>query len=206
MPAFPHRIHLPAGPSDHTATGQSGSDVVLRRVGTGDLGALVEFYNGLSEQSKRMFRPLGPQTTLECCADIIRDNDAAIDAKLDLVAVEAPRSGCSSERAQSRIVGWGFLWGLQSEEPSFGLCVADAYHGRGLGSALMDRVLEAARQRGVQRIGLTVVQDNEKACQMYARRGFVRSEAFIGSDGLPYYRMAAELAGAGERMSQAKPL
>jgi len=157
--------------------------VTLRRLTQADVPALVAFYNGLSAPSKRTFAPLGPITMPERCAGVAYDN--VIDAGHDLVAVH---EGC--------IVGWTFIWALASAEPVFGLAVADAYHGRGLGKALMSRMMQVARARGMPRVFLTVVQDNEVAWRLYGSQGFVRYGEFIGDDGLPYYRMSADLTRA----------
>ncbi|OPX25892.1 MAG: hypothetical protein DRP97_06295 [Candidatus Latescibacterota bacterium] len=157
--------------------------VVLRRLRPEDAGALVKFYNGLSEASKRTFRPLGITTQLADCKAVIQENRPESGRKYDLVAVRGPR-----------IVGWSFLWELKSEEPIFGLGIADAHQGKGLGSALMDRVMKTARERGLRKIFLTVVKDNEVAWKMYEKHGFVRyGEYYDAKDALHYFRMAAEL-------------
>ena len=156
--------------------------VIIRRIRWGDESALVEFYNGLSESSKRTFRPIGYTTTLNVCEDIIQDNKSEREKKFDLVALH-----------ETRIVGWCFLWNLESGEPTFGLGVADAYHGKGLGSKLMDSVMKTARERGLKKILLTVVQYNEVAWKLYEKRGFVKYGEFVGEDGLDYFRMVAEL-------------
>ena len=156
--------------------------VVLRRVAEGDAALLADFYNGLSTPSKRTFHPLGETTPLDKCEVIIRDNAADRDMKFDMAAC-----------ADGRIVGWSFLWNLQSEAPTFGLAVADAFQGQGLGAMLMDAILDAAGERGgIGKIALTVVCDNDKACAMYERRGFVKQHAFQGEDGLPYFSMIRE--------------
>ena len=41
--------------------------VIIRRIRPEDGNALVEFYNGLSESSKRTFRPIDYKTTLDVC-------------------------------------------------------------------------------------------------------------------------------------------
>lgn len=125
---------------------------------------------------------MGITTTRDACNNIIRDNSPEAGKKLDLLAWDG-----------DRIVGWGFLWGMESEAPTFGLGVADDHQGQGVGRMLMDEVLRLAAQRGISRVTLTVVQDNLIAQKMYERRGFVRQEAFVGEDGLPYYRMVADL-------------
>ncbi|MBN2308605.1 MAG: GNAT family N-acetyltransferase [Candidatus Hydrogenedentes bacterium] len=155
----------------------------IRRVREGDAGALLAFYNSLGPGSKRMFRPLGDETILEECEKIIADNRAGIETKYDLVATEG-----------GRVVGWAFLWEMDCGMPTFGLAVADSHRGQGLGSRLMDAVIEAGRAAGKSKVVLTVVQDNEKARRMYERRGFVRTGETVGEhDGLPYYVMEAHI-------------
>ena len=161
---------------------QGIGSVTIQRIGPGDENPLVEFYNGLSESSKRTFRPLGITTTLSVCRDIIKDNNPEIDKKFDLVALH-----------EKRIIGWGFLWNIESGEATFGLGIADDFQGEGLGSKLMDRVIEVVHQRGLRKVFLTVVKDNQMAWKMYEKRGFVKYGDFVGEDGLDYWRMAAEL-------------
>ena len=159
----------------------------IRRLRPGDARALARFYNGLSEASRRTFRPLGWHTTEEACAEIGAANQAGI--KYDLVAV--PRLGPDAGR---RIMGWGFVWDLHSDKPNFGLGIADAHQGQGLGGALMDRVLADVRRAGLERVYLIVVQDNRVAVGLYRRRGFVRYGERVGEDGLAYYEMVNEFA------------
>ncbi len=152
----------------------------IRRLTPGDEGALLTFYNGLSAASKRTFRPLGPVTLPEVCAGIVADNANGAGKKFDLVAV-----------ADGRIVGWAFLWNLHTDEPLFGLAVADAYHRQGLGAALITRVMRTAREMGLPTVYLTVVTDNTVAWRLYEKQGFVKYGEFTGDDGLPYFKMKA---------------
>lgn len=147
-----------------------------------DARALAQFYNKLSERSRTTFRPLGWTTTEDTCADIVQDNLPGQETKYDLVAVH-----------EGRIVGWSFIWDLYADEPTLGLGIADAYQGKGLGAAMMDQVMAAARRLGLSKVYLTVVQGNHVAWGLYERRGFVRYGEFVGEDGLAYYRMVAVL-------------
>ncbi|MFQ6043307.1 MAG: GNAT family N-acetyltransferase [Candidatus Poribacteria bacterium] len=156
--------------------------VIIRRIKLGDASALVEFYNGLSESSKRTFQPIDYTTTRDVCEKIIKDNNPKTEKKFDLVAIH-----------KKQIIGWSFLWNLESGEPTFGLGVADDYQGRGLGSRLIDRVMATASERGFRKVFLTVVQENEVAWKLYEKRGFVKYGEFVGKDGLAYFRMVAEL-------------
>jgi regulation of enolase protein 1 (concanavalin A-like superfamily)/ribosomal protein S18 acetylase RimI-like enzyme len=161
------------------------SQITLRRVQASDAPALYTFYNQLSQASKRTFAPFGANPALANYEDVVQGNLASPADKYDLVALVGE---C--------IVGWGFVWTLAAPEPVFGLGVADEYHGKGVGGQLMDAVLDAMRQRSMRWVYLTVVTDNFRAWQMYGRRGFMRYGAFTGADGLPYYRMVADLQSA----------
>lgn len=152
--------------------------IEIRQLRTGDAVALAEFYNTLSAPSKRLFKPCGLVVTLERCRRIVRENQPEIGKKFDAVAV-----------LDKRIVGWSFLWSLQSGSPTFGLAVADDFQNRRLGGKLMDHVLQAAAARDIHNITLTVVRDNKPALRLYERKGFERRDAFVGTDGVDYIYM-----------------
>ena len=156
--------------------------IEIRRLKKSDAQALLAFYNGLSAASKRTFAPLGKTTTLEVCRNIVDDNTSDAGAGFSLVAVDGPD-----------IVGWGFIYKLDIDEPTFGLAVADAYHGQGIGSTLIEGVLYIARERGLSYVVLTVVQDNDVARCLYRKCSFVRYGECTGKDGLLYFRMRREI-------------
>lgn len=156
--------------------------ISIRQLCGDDGEALRAFYSGLSQASIRTFKPLGPTTTLEACSAVCQANVAG--EKYDLVAV----NDCG-------IVGWGFVWDLAKPEPMFGLGVADALHGRGIGPELTRRVLAECDRRRLPRVVLTVVKDNHRARRIYERQGFVTyGELHLDYDGLDYYRMERLLA------------
>lgn len=58
---------------------------------------------------------------------------------------------------------------------SIGMAVHDAFHGRGVGAALLAALLEHAdKWLGLTRVELTVWQDNTRAITLYERFGFER--------------------------------
>jgi GNAT superfamily N-acetyltransferase len=155
------------------------ADIQLRPLRDGDVPALLAFYNGLSRASIRTFRPLGETTTLDVCAEIVRDNAADRGVRYDLAAC-----------LDGALIGWVFLRRLDTDRPELGLGVADAHQGRGLGGALLDQLLAWARTRGVPVIYLIAVKDNARAVHLYQSRGFVIYDEFIGKwDNLPYLSM-----------------
>ncbi len=55
------------------------------------------------------------------------------------------------------------------------LWVDPRFRGRGLGSALIDAVVDWARERGLSQILLWVTDGNQHAETLYLRNGFVRT-------------------------------
>jgi len=157
--------------------------ITLRPLTALDAPALLAFYNGLSPASIRTFRPLGLTTTLDTCEKIVGNATAPSATRYDLGAWQA-----------DTLVGWGFVSGLDKAEPEFGLGVADAWHGQGIGKALIDGVLAYGRARALPRVYLIAVKDNARAIGLYSSRGFIQYGEMTGDwDGLPYVKMVAEL-------------
>lgn len=157
--------------------------VELRQLQAGDAPALLAFYNGLSPATIRTFRPLRDKTTLAVCAEIVEVNQNNRGQRLDWVAWHA-----------NAIVGWGFVYKLDNAHPELGLGITDAFQGQGLGRALLDQLLPLVEQRTVATVYLIVVNDNQRAIQLYRSRGFVTyDEQFDDIDQLTYLYMKKEL-------------
>jgi ribosomal protein S18 acetylase RimI-like enzyme len=54
-----------------------------------------------------------------------------------------------------------------------GMCVRQDYRKKGIGSALLDTAIKAARDYGLERIELEVYTSNIAAIRMYEKRGFL---------------------------------
>jgi len=139
--------------------------------------------NNLSPVSKRNFHPMGATTTPEQCTSVCESNVSPESDRYDLVGL-----------ADGQVVGWGFLWGVQSEKVSLGLCIADAWQQRGLGTAMMSALVQQARRLRLPALHLTCVEDNAIAQQLYESFGFERNDRHAGEDGLCYVGMIAQLA------------
>lgn len=61
------------------------------------------------------------------------------------------------------------------------------FQGVGLGTVMLDRLIELAKKEGLHRIGLYVVADNKPAIRLYQKMGFkvegVMKDAYFGEDG-----------------------
>jgi ribosomal protein S18 acetylase RimI-like enzyme len=154
---------------------------LIRSLESDDAPSLFSFYASLSSASLRTFRPLGLQTSLPVCERIVLDNATSPARRFDFVACE-----------QAAIVGWSFIEQLTGDHPNLGIGVADPVQGRGVGTVLLERTLERARQLGLRTVFLMVVQDNLRAIRWYQRHGFVTyGEEFDEGDQLAYFHMRA---------------
>ncbi|HEX5449234.1 MAG TPA: GNAT family N-acetyltransferase [Gaiellaceae bacterium] len=54
-----------------------------------------------------------------------------------------------------------------------GMCVANGWRGKGVGSALMSTAEEWAREQGAHKLSLGVFAHNERAIALYVKHGFV---------------------------------
>ena len=79
----------------------------IRPIDKNDAAALMRFYNSLLPASKRNFHPIGTTATLEQCASVCESNISPESDRYDLVGL-----------ADGQVVGWCFLWGVQSEKVS----------------------------------------------------------------------------------------
>jgi RimJ/RimL family protein N-acetyltransferase len=76
--------------------------------------------------------------------------------------------------ADDRLVGLVMLRGFREySRPSFGLAVAEAYSGLGIGRAALDFALAWCRSEGVVEVMLKVASDNLTARRLYEKRGFI---------------------------------
>jgi neutral ceramidase len=157
-------------------TAPGGDEVELRKLTRDDGRALQRFYNGLSPQSRRLFRPLGWSALLGDCERIARD--AAQGLRFDVVACHG-----------NAIVGWAFITPMDHDVPVLGIGVADAFQNRGIGTQLMQAVTDEGRRRGRSGIVLTVVNGNDRARVIYERFGFRTIGEHRGADGLDYLEM-----------------
>lgn len=152
----------------------------VRRLRPDEADELRAFYNGLSNDTRRLFRPLGWEAEPEECDVICASTRGS--TRYDLVL----GSG-------ERIVGWAFLDHLDSAEPHLGIGIAEAFTGQGYGGHLVGVLVAEARRRRRRAITLCHVVGNDPAHRLYASRGFVPTHRSRHDDGLDYVHMRLTL-------------
>ena len=97
---------------------------------------------------------------------LIRFTQNDYDRELGLMAVGAP-PGPEVMMGVSRLVTTP-----DRQDAEFALIVADPWHGRGLGSKLMERLIYAAREMGVKRLRGDVLSGNHPMLALMSKLGF----------------------------------
>ena len=150
-----------------TETLRDGTQLLLRPIRPEDAKIETEFVEGLSEQSRymRFFNPLkslAPRL-------LARLTQVDYDRELALLAT-------TGEGSSERIAGVvRYSPNADGTSCEFAVTVADEWHGRGLGSLLMRRLIEAARTAGYQRLTGSVLEGNDKMHVLMRKLGFKSS-------------------------------
>jgi ribosomal-protein-alanine N-acetyltransferase len=76
------------------------------------------------------------------------------------------------EDVEAGVIGYAVLWCILDQGELANMAVTPGFQGRGLGSYLLSRVLDTARERGIETLYLEVRVSNEAAVRLYTNFGF----------------------------------
>ena len=140
---------------------------VIRPVGPADLPALEDFFAGLSAQTRylRFFGPVRPTPAL---LDLLSGRAPGVHAVVAVAggvivghAMASDRPEPEGKPAPRDRPGTGQTW-----TTDIGVVVADAWQGRGVGSALMRALTAQASARGVASLAMDVLHANRQVLAM----------------------------------------
>jgi ribosomal-protein-alanine N-acetyltransferase len=92
-----------------------------------------------------------------------------------------------AEDLEFGVVGYAVVWWVLDQGELANLAVTEGFQGRGVGSALLDRLLSDAKASEVESLFLEVRMSNTRAHELYLSRGFV--QVAVRKD---YYRKPPE--------------
>ncbi len=144
----------------HTST-----SIQVRPVRPADAELLPAFFEALSERTlyRRYSSPLRTLST-QLADQVLR---LPPQQGVSLVAVQR------RSMRDRRLVGLAQLFGREGAKAAEGaLVVADHYHGRGLGSALIEALVQAAKKRHTATIWGLVQHDNHAMLGLARNRGY----------------------------------
>ena len=145
---------------------RSGLHCQFRAIRPEDADALQKFARGLSAEA-RYFRFLSTMAELSPQM-LARFTQIDYDREMAIVAVIPDDTG------HERIIGVArYLLNPDAVTAEFALVVGDDCQGQGIGSALMKRLCEIARERGLKAIIGLVLANNSEMLALMSRLGFV---------------------------------
>ena len=149
---------------------RNGDPVTVRPIRPEDEPLMVKFHGSLSEQSvyMRYFHMMGldqrtahDRLTRICFIDY--------DCEMALVAErENPETGEPEILGVSRLSRAG----AAPDEAEFSVLVSDAFQRRGVGSLLLEKLLDVGREEGLRRITADILFDNRPMQRISQRLGF----------------------------------
>ncbi|NLF67102.1 MAG: bifunctional acetate--CoA ligase family protein/GNAT family N-acetyltransferase [Chloroflexi bacterium] len=150
-------------------TTRDGIDVRIRPIRGEDEPMVVKFHKPLSEQSvyMRYFRALNLDQRTQhdrlrriCFIDY--------DREMALVATRA-----NPETGEREIIGVGRLSRLNNDrDAEFALLVSDAFQRQGLGTKLLEKLLDYARDEGIERVMAYMLPENRGMRRIAEQLGF----------------------------------
>ena len=133
---------------------------VIRPVLQGDLAALGDFFAGLSAQTRylRFFGPVTPNPALlHVLSGAAANVDAVVAIRAGVIVGHAMAADHPEDHSGTRMT-------------DIGVVVADAWQGRGLGSALVSALVAGAQARGVTSLAMDVLHANPRVLAMIRGR------------------------------------
>lgn len=142
---------------------QKENALFVRPLEAGDTALLYDVFCGLSDWSRKKFRP----------------HDFTQETAAKFTSEGLTEEGCTrfialvSEDGTVAAAGYCFLYNLSSDTPSLGITVCDRWQRRGVGAAMMEYMIQTAREAGKKGLRLTTDKDNIAGQTLYQKCGFV---------------------------------
>lgn len=151
---------------DKTVTLKDGRSCLLRNGTAADGEAVLEVFNQTHEETDYLLTYSDENSfTVSQEADFLqRKTDSANTVEIIAVVdgVVAGTAGIDALGMRDKI----------KHRAVFGIALAKAFWGLGIGKYLMEACIECAREAGYLQLELEVVAENERAVGMYKRAGF----------------------------------
>ncbi len=164
---------MPPGSHDHDHALPDGTTIRIRRLTTDDAPLLLAMWDRTSTRSRQL-RFHGPFDLNERNVGVFTDPDP--DWQLALAAI-------TGRDDDTRLVGVS-RYVIDPDQPDhaeFAALVEDAHQGRGIGSALVRHVAEAAHDAGVRILSGDVLAENDSMLQVIRELGLEHTDRLDAS-------------------------
>lgn len=147
---------------------KNGQKIIIRKVKKEDTAQVVEYMSSIGGESDNLTFGEGElKMTIEAEENFIEDINSKDNAIMIAALMNNQIVGSATLRAGER--------NRVKHVGEFGITVRKAYWGQGVGSALLNYLIEWARSTGIiRKINLRVRADNENGIKLYEKYGFQR--------------------------------
>ena len=133
-------------------------DTAIRLLTDADVPEIPGFFAGVSEASRKFFHPHS------------FDREAAAWIAREIHDPDRVHLGAFSG---GRLIGHAWYARRGGKPfPGLGIGIVDAFHDRGIGRRLMQRIEAIARERGEPGLALSCYPENHRALRVYAKQGY----------------------------------
>ena len=170
-------LYIPPLQTDHTESGslimRDGSTAGIRMAEPADATLLQQFVSGLSPESRRhrFFSVSIPAA--DAIANLCDSSDPR--SQLTLIVTRA-------WEGMPRIIAAGSYWAKDGQTAEVAMAVDDRFHGKGLGTLLLERLALVAIRQGFTRLWAVTHVDNLAMRDVFQESGFTAHESYEGDD------------------------
>lgn len=170
-------LYLPPLTSDHVESGslilRDGTTAAIRLTGPADQAQMQAFVDRLSPESRRHrffseSTPPGDLIAALCDSSNPR-------AQLTLIVTR-------KWEGTLRIIAAGSYWAKDAHRAEVAMAVDDGFHGKGLGTLLLERLALLAIRHGFTRLWAVTHAENLAMREVFRESGFTAQEAYEGDD------------------------
>ena len=137
-------------------------DVSFRKLNSSDLGMVLEFFDQMAGDTRAMFNR-GDVNRIRAVKHLNSDGK---DGEIHFAAT------VKSENGAEIMVGYVFLWEIDTHLPWLGIAVREDWKGHQLGRRMLEWIDGWAEPKGYGGIMLTSVPANIRAHSLYVRMGY----------------------------------
>ena len=180
---FVRPLYIPPLEADHTESGslimRDGSTAAIRPAEPSDATMMQQFVDRLSPESRRhrFFSESSPSS--DSTAALCHSSNPRSQFTLVVTRVW---------KGTLRIIAAGSYWARDEQTAEVAMAVDDAFHGKGLGTLLLERLALPAIRHGFIRLWAVTHAENLAMREVFRESGFTAHEAYEGED------MAVELS------------
>jgi len=150
-----------------------GQDVILRNARGEDAEKLIHYMKATAEETQFLIREPNEtedMTVEQEIAFIHSRNESSADLFLVAECGDCLVGACS-------FMGKG-NFSRYAHRCDVSIALYKKYHGKGIGTAMMDEILAAAKRTGYEQAELEVISENRNAIKLYEKLGFQKYGTF----------------------------